>query len=364
MPTLYHQLWLAPLALLACALTPHCGIAQVGLEPAANQSQATLQVGAAAPKLVVDHWLSGEPVESFAPGRVYVVEFWATWCGPCIKSMPHLNELANRYADEGLVVIATTKTDESNTLDAIKNFASGPGKDYRFLYAACEGDAAYKAYMEDAGQQGIPCSFVIDRDGKLAYVGHPHDLDYVLERVMAGKWRGKEDADELRKMNDSIASLAELAMSDAPKALEMVEHIRRVNPRRVNSLDFAYVEVIVLCQNQRFDLAKDRVESAARPSMEAADWGTLAMLGGALASPELNPEGQHRDVALAKIKEAEVALNDDWQNLLQVGIAYMSTGDFEKYKTCMNRVIELCPDETLKKSLQLSIEMQEKYRDQ
>ncbi len=325
-----------------------------------NESSNTLQIGDKAPKLEVDHWLGGAAVESFAKGNLYVVEFWATWCSPCIKSMPHLSELAERYSKDGLVVVATTKADEANTREAVEQFISGPGKDFRFRYAMCEGDATYKAYMEASGQKGIPCSFVIDREGKLAYIGHPHDLDYVLERLVSGKWRGKADADEIREMNESIGKLGSMAMTDPDKALQIVEHIRRVNPQRAKGLDFSYVEVMVLCQKKMFDRAKEVIESLSKDNGKATDWGAIAMLSGLLGSKESNPEGKHLDFATTKLQAAEDALKDDWQNLIQVGVAYQILGNAAKYKECMARVIEKCPDEQMKKTLQMAIEMQQK----
>lgn len=158
----------------------------------------SLKIGDPAPQLRVDHWLTGEAVESYSRDHVYVVEFWATWCAPCIKAMPHLSELAEQYSKDGLVVIAMTKQDEGNTRDAVEKFIKEKGEKFRFRFALCEGMETHRNFMEAAGQQGIPCSFVIDREGNVAYIGHPHDLDYVLERVLKGQWRGKADADELR----------------------------------------------------------------------------------------------------------------------------------------------------------------------
>lgn len=329
-------------------------------EVAESSAEGTIKLGIGdkAPKLQVDHWQNGEAVESFSKDNVYVIEFWATWCVPCIKAMPHLNELAEQYSKDGLIVVATTQLDESNTQEAVEKFIGGAGSQYRFRFALCESDATYRAYMEAAAQRGIPCSFVIDREGKVAYIGHPHDLDYVLDRVMTGKWRGKADVDELREMNESIGKLGQMAQTDPDKALQIVEHIRRVNPQRTKSVDFAYVEVMVLCQKKMFDQAKSNIESLSENTAKSIEWGSVAMLSGVLASKEMNPDGVHRDYAAGKIKAAEEALKDDWQSLVQVGIAYKLCGEHEKYKTCMSRVIELCPDEQVKKALQLAISIE------
>src|SRR5678816_2605837 len=68
-------------------------------------AKATLKVGDPAPKLQVGKWVQGEPVKEFAKDKAYIVEFWATWCGPCRTSIPHLNEVHNKFKDKGLIVI-------------------------------------------------------------------------------------------------------------------------------------------------------------------------------------------------------------------------------------------------------------------
>ena len=70
-----------------------------------SSAEPTLKVGDPAPKLQNGKWVQGDPVKEFKEGKAYLVEFWATWCGPCRVSIPHLNEIHNKYKDKGLVVI-------------------------------------------------------------------------------------------------------------------------------------------------------------------------------------------------------------------------------------------------------------------
>ena len=58
---------------------------------------ASLSVGDAAPALKASKWVKGGAVAKLEADKTYVVEFWATWCGPCRVSIPHLTEMAHKY---------------------------------------------------------------------------------------------------------------------------------------------------------------------------------------------------------------------------------------------------------------------------
>src|SRR5438309_10278770 len=89
---------------VACAMT--------GIE--AHAQDFPVGVGKAAPALVVSGWLRGEPVANFAKGHVYVVESWATWCQPCVASMPHLTQIQKEFGDKA-TVIGVDVWDQSQT---------------------------------------------------------------------------------------------------------------------------------------------------------------------------------------------------------------------------------------------------------
>ena len=80
--------------------------AQDAAKPAAkaDAKPERLVPGMAAPKLEVKEFIKGTAIDGFKPGQVYVVEFWATWCGPCIRAFPHLSELQEQYGDKVTII--------------------------------------------------------------------------------------------------------------------------------------------------------------------------------------------------------------------------------------------------------------------
>jgi thiol-disulfide isomerase/thioredoxin len=150
---------------------------------------AALGVGDPAPKLEVGRWLQGDAVKEFEGDKVYLVEFWATWCGPCVASIPHLNELHERYRAKGLVVIGQNvfERDDSRVPAFVQGMAGKMG--YRVaLDDKSDGGRGRMAqnWLAAAGQNGIPCAFVIDKRGRIAAIGHPMSLkEETLEALLA-----------------------------------------------------------------------------------------------------------------------------------------------------------------------------------
>lgn len=88
-----------------------------------------LMVGDPAPSLEIDHWIKGQRVESFQAGNIYVIDFWATWCGFCIVEFPELAAMQREFKEDGVVVFAVThKESRGNTLESVTSIVKDPKK--------------------------------------------------------------------------------------------------------------------------------------------------------------------------------------------------------------------------------------------
>jgi thiol-disulfide isomerase/thioredoxin len=161
-------------------------------EPAPEPELQPLAVGDTAPEISIDHWVKGDPIEGFDEGKVYVMEFWATWCGPCVTSMPHLSALQDTYGDAVKIIGVSSEKE----LETVTNFLDQTNKKddllnterMRYTVTVDPDRSTSRAYMEASGQRGIPTAFIIDANGTVAWIGHPMRMDEPLEQIVNGTW--------------------------------------------------------------------------------------------------------------------------------------------------------------------------------
>jgi thiol-disulfide isomerase/thioredoxin len=310
------------------------------------QAAEALTIGSNAPPLNVEHWIQDgggkfKPVTKFEPGKVYVIEFWATWCGPCVASMPHLAELQKEYADKGVQIVSVSDED----LETVEGFlerpvrgAEGGAKTYRDLTKAwClttdPDGSTYKDYMTAAGQNGIPTSFVVGKDSKIEWIGHPMQLDEVLAQVVDGKWDRDAFGAEFKAQQAMQLAQAEIAALLEKGDIDAV--VRKIDElsKDVDDIGLQIFKLQVLLRGKKSDeaatlLKKLYAKGAEDPAMvDMLAWNVYEM-GSQLKL--LNAE--MIDASISATEAAAKKAEDELKSSLLDTLAhyYFAKGDLDK----------------------------------
>jgi thiol-disulfide isomerase/thioredoxin len=175
--------------------------------------------------------LQGELPDDWEEDKLYMIECWATWCGPCLQTMPHLNELSSKYKEDGLRVIGVNVFDQSiensrKFLDENEGFAEFP-----MVFAGQE-SAFQKDWLTPAGVQGIPHTFLV-KDGKLLISGHPMTVsDEVIEGLLAG---GEVQAAAIEKYSRDQIEMERQREEFMRKQMEEQERLQAEREKRLGS---------------------------------------------------------------------------------------------------------------------------------
>lgn len=152
-----------------------------------------LMVGDPAPSIQVAEWVQGKPLAKLEAGQTYVVEFWATWCGPCKVAIPHLNELSKQYAGK-VQFVGVSVWESPGEPYLVPKFVQEMGEKMTYTVASDEVKPTKEhgpmaaSWMTASGQSGIPTAFIVNKEGKVAWIGHPLEIEQPLADVVAGTY--------------------------------------------------------------------------------------------------------------------------------------------------------------------------------
>lgn len=118
-------------------------------------------------ELVFNDAISGKSFDvSAMKGKVVLVDFWATWCGPCVAKMPELKELYREYHDQGLEIVGVSldQSESEGGLKALKAFVAKNNVPWPMFY---QGNGWESAFSKSWGIMSIPTVFIVDKKGIL-----------------------------------------------------------------------------------------------------------------------------------------------------------------------------------------------------
>ena len=158
-----------------------------------------LTIGSKAPLLTIQHRLSESTFSGrFETGHVYLLDFWATWCPPCIEALPELARLQDTFRDENVIVVAIS----NESKETVAEFLARKSPSENVSDAQSFGDVmkdilvatdplgtSVRDYLVASNQRAIPVSFIIGKTGEVEWIGHLQDGGaHALRQVVDGRW--------------------------------------------------------------------------------------------------------------------------------------------------------------------------------
>jgi thiol-disulfide isomerase/thioredoxin len=340
------------------SLTTFLAVLMISAVTATAARGADLKVGDPAPALDVGKWVQGEPVKAIEKGKVYVVEFWATWCGPCRATIPHLNDLSKKYPDVTFIGADVWEQDESKVEPFIKEM--GQKMTYRVALdnKAKEKDGAMAAtWMRAAGQSGIPSAFIVDKDSRIAWIGHPASMDKPLDQIVAGTYDLKAEAAKATVAKEVEAAvrtkvIGPMRQGKSDEAMAAVDELMAKYPDMKAQL--GGLKLNLLLQKKDLPAAyKVMDELADAPGVDPQmlnqfAWGTLT------APPFADKRDADRALKWAQ-KAVEQTKGKQPQIIDTLARAHAVKGDFDKAAEVQQQAVDAADDAAMKAELKKTL---------
>ncbi|MFM9995060.1 MAG: redoxin domain-containing protein [Phycisphaerales bacterium] len=313
----------------------------------ANTSAPELRVGDRAPELSIEKWVKGDPITGFEKGRVYVVEFWASWCQPCLSSMPALTELQKEYGRKGVTIVGVTSEDPNNALHEVEALVAEKGDTIGYTVAWDSRHDTHAAWMNAADQSGVPTAFVVDKNGGVAFIGHPMWLSDVLPKVVKGSWKNDVDNATIESSMGTVNEAWRLSRTDPKAALAALKTVEAKHPKLPETL--VEMRFNLFLKAGEYDKAYSLGDKLVDKAVRAKNASGLNEIAWAIVDPEAMIE--KRDLRLA-FRAAETANElTGWNQphildtLARVYFTRAGEGDIQKAVELQTKAIDLAEPE-------------------
>lgn len=307
----------------------------------AEQPAVTLKVGDKAPKFEVAKWVQGKEFKEFKAGHVYVVEFWATWCGPCRVSIPHLSKLSEKYKGKvdiiGVNAFEVQNPKDNSYFPKVEKFVADMGAEMSYS-VVIDGPAEKMSdnWMAASGQNGIPTAFIVNQQGQIAWIGHPMEMDAVLEAVVAGKYdlaKASKEADEQAAFQHALDSTMQ-TLQEAVQAGDYVAAVQKIDESLVKYPQLLEVLAPVKVNLQLlYDESKafETIKTFANDKKIEKNADLLNSLAWMIVDPEAQIEKPDYKLALeVALKAAKASKYENGMILDTLALAYFKNKDKKK----------------------------------
>lgn len=358
------------LALAGAPLLTAAPVSAVSTLAPASEHVLDLMVGDDAPAIAVKKFVKGEEIRSFQKGQVYVVEYWATWCGPCRATIPHLTELQAKLGSKvKFIGVSVWENSQSD----VEPFVTEMGD--KMVYSIAMDDVAdgdkkgrngkmAKSWMTAAARGGIPSAFIVDGNGKIAWIGHPMGgMDKVLDSILAGEFDLAKATQEYANSKEVKAAAAQQALTkaidsgDEKAAVALLDKMIEQDPKNPNAALTKFN--VLLAKLKSYDKAyaygAELVDNTFKDNANL-----LNAIAWMIVDPSRTPEKQDLKLALrAATRSSE--LTKDEQQLASVldtlARVHFAMGDTAKAIEVQQKAVDLATDKRMKADMQKTLEL-------
>ncbi len=253
-------------------------------------------------------WLQGAPVKEWEKDKVYIFEFWATWCGPCLAAMPHMEQLHQAFKDNPRMQIIGVNVMDRKTPEALKEFIKNRPTPLNYTMAVdVDGKKTREKWLEPLKVNGIPHAFAV-KNGRLIWRGHPSQLSEKTMQAMLkpdfsaaslaakGPDAGAREWQHYRETSQKVRELVEKdGKLGAQALLKQVQDSGKFPQDQVIQLKM--IPFLVLAEQGKFEEAQSVLSDVSREYPD--DYRVQIDIAGTLMEGKSVPAGK-MDAALVE----------------------------------------------------------------
>jgi thiol-disulfide isomerase/thioredoxin len=328
------------------------GITLMVLAGSAAYAADEVGPGSPAPKLQIKKWLKGTPVTEIEANKIYVVEFWATWCGPCIQSIPHVTELAKKNKDVTFIGVGIWEDEEGDNLTKFVK-QMGDKMDYNVAYSGNK-DGMAATWMDAASQNGIPTAFIIQNQ-KIVWIGHPMNLDKPLEQVKSGAFDLPAFKTAFEK--EAAANREQMAINKEFNEIGKLysDGKRDEAKKALGAFTAKYPKYAQSAERMQYNWLADEDpagwETKTKALLESGKPEAMQQVASfALSRAQKPTEADKARTAIGMVMKANT--KDDYTLLLYARTIYLKLGDTKEALAVTNKMLEIFPTSPAKNNLE------------